>query len=50
MRDAKHGGVKRCWGLGIDMKFVAYFDMNKLFALSASVIRRFSTADRIITP
>ena len=32
------------------MKFVAYLDMNKLFALSASVIRRLSTADRIITP
>jgi len=32
------------------MEFVTYFDMNKLFALSASVIRRLSTADKIITP
>jgi hypothetical protein len=48
MRDAKHGSVKRCQSR--NMKFVAYLDMNKLFALSASVIRRLSTADRIITP
>jgi hypothetical protein len=29
---------------------VTDFDMNKLLALSARSIRRFSTADRMITP
>lgn len=32
------------------MKFDSHFDMNKLFALSARVIRRLSTAESIITP
>ena len=27
-----------------------YFDMNMLFALSARIIRRFKTADKMMTP
>jgi hypothetical protein len=33
-----------------EMNFVTHLEMNKLFALSASVIRLLSTADRITTP
>lgn len=33
-----------------EMNVVTHLDMNKLFALSASVIRLLSTADKIITP
>lgn len=33
-----------------EMKFDPHFDINKLFALSARVIRRLSTAESIITP
>lgn len=29
---------------------MSYFDINKLLALSASIMRRFSTADNIMTP
>ena len=50
VRDAKNGVRRRVKVSKWEMKFDPHFDMNKLFALSASVIRRLSTAESIITP
>ena len=49
MRDAN---VRACQPVPVsrELKLETHLDMNKLFALSASVIRRLSTADRMITP
>ena len=49
MRDTSHEAV-RTVPVSREMNLVTHLEMNKLFALSASVIRLLSTADRIITP